>query len=36
MPVNMKGVIADAFVEMSRHKSVDKITVTDLVENCHI
>lgn len=36
MPVNMKSMIAGAFMEVSKTKSVDKITVKDLVETCHI
>lgn len=36
VPVNTKQVIFDAFMELSRTKSVDKITVKDLVEACHI
>lgn len=36
MPHNMKITIAETFVAMLRHKSVDKITVKDLVETCNI
>lgn len=36
MPLNMKSMIAGAFMELSKTKSVDKITVKDLVEACHI
>lgn len=36
MAVNMKSMIADAFMTLSKTKSVDKITVKDLVEACHI
>ena len=36
MPVNTKQVIFDAFMALTREKSVDKITVKDLVETCHI
>lgn len=36
MPANMKATIAGAFMEVSKTKSVDKITVKDLVEVCHI
>lgn len=36
MPANMKAAIAGAFMEVSRTKSVDKITVKDLVEACNI
>lgn len=36
MPADMKMIIADAFREMTHQKNVDKITVKDLVEACHI
>ena len=36
MAVNMKSMIADAFMTLSKTKDVDKITVTDLVKACHI
>lgn len=36
MPVNMKTVIADAFLKLSKEKNIDKITVKDLVEECKI
>lgn len=36
MPSNMKSTIAGAFLEVSKTKSVDKVTVKDLVEACHI
>jgi len=36
MPVNMKQLIADAFFGMAAQKSLDKITVKDLVEACGI
>ena len=36
MPANMTAPIASAFMEVSKTKSVDKITVKDLVEACHI
>ena len=36
MPVNVKGMISDTFLQISREKSVDKITVKDLVERCGI
>ncbi len=36
MPVNMRATIAKAFLELSKTKSVDKITVKDLVERCGI
>ena len=31
MPVNMKDTIAEAFLAMTARKSIDKITVKDLV-----
>jgi len=36
LAVNMKSMIADAFMTLSKTKDVDKITVTDLVKACHI
>ena len=36
MAVNMKSVIADTFMALSKTKDVDKITVIDLVKACHI
>lgn len=36
MPVNMKLMIASAFVQMAKRKQIDKITVKDLVEECGI
>ena len=36
MPANMKSMIAQSFMELSKTKDVDKITVKDLVEACHI
>lgn len=36
MPVNVKAMIADSFVQMSKEKDIDKITVKDLVERCNI
>lgn len=36
MPSDMKSRIAEAFLEVSKTKSVDKVTVKDLVEVCHI
>lgn len=32
----MKRTIAEAFLTLARQKAVDKITVKDLVEECHI
>ena len=31
-----KTMISDAFLELSKGKSIDKITVKDIVETCHI
>ena len=36
MPVDMKLMIASAFVQLARKKPIDKITVKDLVEQCGI
>lgn len=36
MPVHVKAMIADAFVKLSKEKSVDKITVKDIVDECGI
>ena len=36
MRSQMKETIADAFLAMLARKSIDKITVKDLVESCHI
>lgn len=36
MPVDMKLMIASAFVQLARKKAIDKITVKDLVEQCGI
>lgn len=36
MPVDMKGVIAEAFVKMIQRNGLDKITVKALIEECHI
>lgn len=36
MPMQMKAMIADTFVSMAKEKNIDKITVKDLVETCHI
>ena len=36
MPLDVKAAVAGAFLELIRHKSVDKITVKDLVEVCGI
>ena len=36
MPANMKGIIADTLLQMVQHTSVDNITVTALIDRCHI
>ena len=36
MPLPIKAKVAEAFLELSQRKSVDKITVKDLVEACGI
>ena len=36
MPSDMKERIAREFAELARPKSIDKITVKDIVEACHI
>lgn len=36
MPVDMKQVIAAGFAKLLREKSIDKITVKDIVEKCGI
>ncbi len=36
MPVNMKDIIEETFKKMAQKKSLDKITVKDLVEECQI
>lgn len=36
MPVDMKGVIAEAFLKMIQRIGLDKITVKALIEECHI
>ena len=36
MPVHMKQVIAETFAQMAQTQPIDKITVTDLVEQCGI
>lgn len=36
MTLNVKAMIADALIKLSREKDIDKITVKDLVEECHI
>lgn len=36
MPVNVKPLIADAFIKLSKEKNIDKITVKDIVDECGI
>lgn len=36
MPADMKQIIADTFIALSKRKNVDKITVKDIVESCNI
>lgn len=36
MPANTKTMIAETFFNLAKGKSIDKITVTDLVERCKI
>ena len=36
MPVNVKPMIADAFLKLSKEKNIDKITVKDIVDECGI
>lgn len=36
MPVNMKNIIAEAFLKMVRQKGIDKITVKALIDECNI
>ena len=36
MPVQVKPMIAEAFIRLSKQKNIDKITVKDLVEACGI
>ena len=36
MPVDVKGAVAAAFLEMAARKDVDKITVKDIVADCGI
>lgn len=36
MPVNVKPLIADAFLKLSKEKNIDKITVKDIVDECGI
>ena len=36
MPADMKHIIASAFVDMTREKGIDKITVKSLIDACNI
>lgn len=36
MPPSMKNTISETLFELSGHKSIEKITVTDIVEKCNI
>lgn len=36
MPVDMKSLIGNTFEEMMEYKSIDKITIKDLVDACNI
>lgn len=36
MPIDTKKIIADAFLELARKKSPDKITVRDIAEQCGV
>lgn len=36
MPINTKAMISDTLHAMAQRKNIDKITVTELVEACHI
>jgi AcrR family transcriptional regulator len=36
MPVDMKKMIASTFAQMAKERSIDKVTVKDLVERCGI
>ncbi len=36
MAVDMKSIIADTYIDLTKKKSVDKITVKDIVETCGI
>ncbi|MBP3585384.1 MAG: TetR family transcriptional regulator, partial [Peptococcaceae bacterium] len=36
MSKETKQLIAETFVELSRQKSIDKVTVKDVVEACHV
>lgn len=36
MPADMKNIIGETFIKMVARKSIDKITVKALIEECHI
>lgn len=36
MPVDMKTIIANTFMDMFRQGNVDKITVKQLIDACHV
>jgi len=36
MPVDTKNLIADAFLQLTLQKKIDKITIKDVVESCKI
>lgn len=36
MPTNMKNTISDTYYNLAKQKSIDKITVKDIVETCNI
>lgn len=36
MPVDMKSLIGNTFEEMMEYRSIDKITIKDLVDACNI
>lgn len=36
MPADMKAIIADTFTQMIRKGDIDKITVKNVIEKCHI
>ena len=36
MPADMKTIIADTFAQMIRKGDIDKITVKNVIEECHI
>ena len=36
MPIDMKNIISETFIDMVRQKGLDKITVKALIEACNI